>query len=135
MNYKIFLLVLSSILFLSHTVVCQNSKDVSENRAPSDRSNKVFTLKRSSKRKSAIDKDIEKRAKKSASRKGVFGTEHDAHEDFEKRMKKVGRENMKEERLMKKPRYSDPTYFGHKKKPKIRPVGKKKVCKECGLKH
>jgi len=36
---------------------------------------------------------------------------------------------------MKKPQYSDPTYFGHKKKPKKRPPGKKKFCKECGIYH
>ena len=36
---------------------------------------------------------------------------------------------------MEKPQYSDPTYFGHKKPPKKRPVGKKKFCKECGMSH
>lgn len=35
----------------------------------------------------------------------------------------------------KKPQYSDPTYFGHKKKPKKRPVGKRKFCHECGIVH
>ena len=36
---------------------------------------------------------------------------------------------------MEKPQYSDPSYFGHKKKPKKRPPGKKKFCKECGMYH
>jgi len=39
------------------------------------------------------------------------------------------------EKEMQKPQYSDPTYFGHKRKPKKRPPGKKKLCKECGIKH
>ncbi|MCY4418368.1 MAG: hypothetical protein OXB93_00780 [Cytophagales bacterium] len=33
------------------------------------------------------------------------------------------------------PRYTDPEYFGHKKKPEKRPVGKKKYCEECGIVH
>jgi len=36
---------------------------------------------------------------------------------------------------MEKPQYKDPLYFGHKKKPKKRPPGKQKYCKECGMKH
>ena len=36
---------------------------------------------------------------------------------------------------MLKPQYSDPTYFGHKKKPKKRKPGKRKFCKECGIVH
>ena len=38
-------------------------------------------------------------------------------------------------RKMKKPQYSDPSYFGHKRKPKKRPVGKRKYCKECEIVH
>jgi len=38
-------------------------------------------------------------------------------------------------RKMRKPQYSDPSYFGHKHKPKIRPVGKRKFCQECGIVH
>jgi len=36
---------------------------------------------------------------------------------------------------LEKPQYSDPMYFGHKKKPKKRPPGKKKFCKECQMWH
>ena len=49
-------------------------------------------------------------------------------EDNAKRKKKIARK-------MKKPQYSDPTYLGHKRKPKKRPVGKRKFCKECGIEH
>lgn len=36
---------------------------------------------------------------------------------------------------MEKPQYSDPSYFGHKKKPKKNRIAKKKFCKECGIRH
>lgn len=41
----------------------------------------------------------------------------------------------KEAKMAEDPQYSDPSYFGHKKKPKKRPVGKRKLCKECGIVH
>jgi len=56
-------------------------------------------------------------------------------EEFEKRMVANAKKNQKIAKEMKKPQYSDPTYFGHKKKPKKRPQGKKKFCKECGIFH
>ncbi len=55
--------------------------------------------------------------------------------EFEDRMNAVALDKKKKERAMKKPQYSDPSYFGHKRKPKKRPPGKKKYCKECGLYH
>ena len=56
-------------------------------------------------------------------------------EEYEKRMVKNAKKNEKMAKEMKKPQYSDPTYFGHKKKPKKRPAGKKKFCKECQMYH
>ncbi|MEN7550247.1 hypothetical protein AAG747_20175 [Rapidithrix thailandica] len=41
----------------------------------------------------------------------------------------------KRAKQMDKPQYSNPMYFGHKKKPKKRPLGKQKLCKECGIRH
>lgn len=55
--------------------------------------------------------------------------------EFRARLQKVYKQKAKEERLAEKPRYKDPTYFGHKKKPKKRPVGKQKFCKVCKIKH
>ncbi len=55
--------------------------------------------------------------------------------EFQQRMKENAKENRREARLMKKPQYSDPLYFGHKKKPKKRKNGKRKLCKECGIVH
>ncbi|MDW7690978.1 hypothetical protein R9C00_20515 [Flammeovirgaceae bacterium SG7u.111] len=48
---------------------------------------------------------------------------------------KTKRQMRKEARLAKKPQYNDAMYFGHKKKPKKRPPGKRKMCKECGMVH
>jgi hypothetical protein len=45
----------------------------------------------------------------------------------EKKEKKITRNPSKD--------YSIAPYFGHKRPPKIRPVGKRKVCKVCGVTH
>ncbi len=60
---------------------------------------------------------------------------YEEQEAFEKRMKAVARQKKKEARLASKPQAANVEYFGHKKPPKKRPVGKKKFCKECGIKH
>lgn len=56
-------------------------------------------------------------------------------EEYEKRMEANAKKYKKMEKEMKKPQYSDPTYFGHKKPPKKRPPGKKKFCKVCRMWH
>jgi hypothetical protein len=56
-------------------------------------------------------------------------------QEYRLRMEKVAEQRRKQEKEMRKPQYSDPSYFGHKKKPKIRPVGKRKFCHECGIVH
>lgn len=56
-------------------------------------------------------------------------------EEYEKRMVQNARKNEKMAKEMQKPQYSDPTYFGHKKKPKKRPADKKKFCNECKMYH
>ena len=55
--------------------------------------------------------------------------------EFEKRMQANAKMERKKAREMQKPQYSDPSYFGHKRKPKKRPVGKRKFCKECSIVH
>lgn len=55
--------------------------------------------------------------------------------DFWDRMEANAKEKKKIAKKMEKPQYSDPMYFGHKKKPKKRPIGKRKFCKECGIVH
>ena len=61
--------------------------------------------------------------------------EANAVKEYQQRMKQNSRKYNKIERIKDRPQYSDPTYFGHKKKPKKRPVGKRKFCKECGIVH
>ncbi len=58
-----------------------------------------------------------------------------AVQEYQQRMKQNARKYNKIERQKLKPQYSDPSYFGHKRKPKKRPVGKRKFCKECGIVH
>jgi hypothetical protein len=58
-----------------------------------------------------------------------------AREKFYERMEQLEKEQRKNEKLMEKPQYSDPSYFGHKRPPKKRPPGKMKFCKECRIRH
>jgi ABC-type oligopeptide transport system ATPase subunit len=55
--------------------------------------------------------------------------------EYQKRMKANVKKHKVIARKMKKPQYSDPSYFGHKRKPKKREVGKRKYCKECEIVH
>ncbi|MEL7148295.1 MAG: hypothetical protein AAFO69_18115, partial [Bacteroidota bacterium] len=64
-----------------------------------------------------------------------FKTSADMREEYEDRMKANMKKARKEGRMSKKPQYSDPSYFGHKRPPKKRPPGKKKFCKECHIVH
>lgn len=56
-------------------------------------------------------------------------------EEQQQRMAANARMRKKMLREMEKPRYSDPSYFGHKKPPVKNPPGKKKFCAECGMWH
>ncbi|UXP32453.1 hypothetical protein N6H18_00490 [Reichenbachiella agarivorans] len=68
--------------------------------------------------------------------KKVFRQKEDqALKDYEILMKQNKKKYKKQAKEMEKPQYSDPSYFGHKKPPKKRPLGKRKMCKECGIVH
>lgn len=67
--------------------------------------------------------------------KSTGSLEAKAIEEYKQRMKQNARKYNKIDRQKDKPQYSDPSYFGHKRKPKKRPVGKRKFCKECGIVH
>ena len=76
------------------------------------------------------------RKKHKRNRKGSFAWQlEQKKKEYEKRMIANVKKHNKEARLMQKPQYSDPSYFGHKRKPKKRPVGKRRLCKECGIIH
>ncbi|MEM7106605.1 MAG: hypothetical protein AAF519_00170 [Bacteroidota bacterium] len=81
------------------------------------------------------EKRMVKKAKKSSYRAAYHKNLNQKVKDFEGRMKANAKEDRKLARKMRKPQYSDPSYFGHKRKPKKRPVGKRKFCKECSRVH
>lgn len=56
-------------------------------------------------------------------------------DEYEDRMKANAKAHKKAAKEMEKPQYSDQSYFGHKRPPKKRPLGKRKFCKECGIVH
>lgn len=72
--------------------------------------------------------------KKSVKQKDKTGR-YDAQQEFYARMAEVQKNRIKSEKMMEKPQYSDPMYFGHRRPPKKRAPGKMKFCKECGIKH
>jgi hypothetical protein len=72
---------------------------------------------------------------KKGNSKAYQRTHADLVKEAEERQVDNAKRREKEAKLAEKPQYSDPTYFGHKKKPKKRPVGKRKLCKECGIVH
>ena len=55
--------------------------------------------------------------------------------EFYQRIKANAKTDRVMTRKMKNPQYSDPLYFGHKRKPIKRPVGRRKFCKECRIVH
>lgn len=69
------------------------------------------------------------------SKNSAFSTAEQAREAYEERMKENAKRYKKEAKLAEKPQYSDPSYFGHKRKPKKRKLSKRKLCKECGIVH
>ncbi|EMR02332.1 hypothetical protein [Cesiribacter andamanensis] len=72
---------------------------------------------------------------KKANSKVYQRTHADLVKEAEQRQEANAKRREKEAKLAEKPQYSDPSYFGHKKKPKKRAVGKRKLCKECGIVH
>lgn len=55
--------------------------------------------------------------------------------EYKQRLAAQTRKHRDLERRLQKRRFRDPTYFGHKRKPKRRKAGKKRLCKECGIIH
>jgi hypothetical protein len=80
------------------------------------------------------DEDYVPEKKSKAKSKGRKAT-HNAMDAHEARMKEVVKEHRKAEKERMKPQYSDPSYFGHKRKPKKHKPGKMKFCKECEIRH
>jgi hypothetical protein len=73
-----------------------------------------------------------KKNKTSASAKITYDN---AEEEFYDRMEALEKTRRKNEKMMDRPQYSDPMYFGHKNPPKKHKPGKMKFCKVCGIRH
>lgn len=72
---------------------------------------------------------------KKSKRKNSHGPTYESQSEYEDRMRATVKDKRKAEREMEKPQYSDPTYFGHKRKPKKRSPKNMRYCKECGIRH
>ena len=75
---------------------------------------------------------------KTAKRKKKFEATYEARNEYKDRMEKNWKQREKDEKNFSGERKADksqPPYFGYKRPPKIRPQGKRKYCKVCGIKH
>jgi hypothetical protein len=72
-----------------------------------------------------------RKVKKSKSNKVTYSLEQQYYD----RVLAVAKERKKAEKIMQKPQYSDPMYFGHKRPPKKRSAKKMRYCSECGIRH
>lgn len=80
-----------------------------------------------------------RKASRKASRKPSMsasrGPTYGLVEEYYERMEAVAKARKKAARIMEKPQYSNPLYFGHKRPPKKRKPSKMKFCKVCGIRH
>ena len=78
------------------------------------------------------ERELAKHTRKRAESKGPT---YNAEQDYYDRVEAFAKTQRKNEKMMMRPQYSDPSYFGHKRPPKKRPPHKMKFCKECGIRH
>jgi hypothetical protein len=62
-------------------------------------------------------------------------TNIDLQREYYERVEAVMKARKKMARIMRKPQYSNPMYFGHKRPPKKHSPKKMKYCRECGIRH
>lgn len=60
---------------------------------------------------------------------------HTAQYEFYKRVEKAARDKQRILKKLAKPQFSNPAYFGHKKKPKKRPPHRMRYCSDCHIRH
>ena len=60
---------------------------------------------------------------------------HTAQYEFYNRVELAAKEKQRLLKILSKRQFSDPTYFGHKRKPKRRVPHKMKFCHECHIRH
>ena len=132
---KLLLIVLPLISLASMTTYGQDKKKqapVKENTVQKDNS---FSPVEEGSAVVAPNKNSKKKKKKKSTRAQYEITMEQKVLEFEERMEANAKAYKKQQKEMQKPQYSDPSYFGHKRKPKIRKLGKRKFCKECGIVH
>ena len=111
--------VFFSILFMTsilHSIIAQSSRDIDNSANSSTQKKKSVKIFKSGKNNS-------------------FKTQEEGKKVYEDRMKQAAKDIKKSIRLLKKPQYSDKSYFGHKRPPKKRPLSRRKLCKVCGIVH
>ena len=60
---------------------------------------------------------------------------HTPEYEFYARIEKIAKEKKKLVKILSRPQYSNPLYFGHKRPPKKNEPHKRRYCKECGIRH
>ena len=102
---------------------------------PNSTSRSPYAEEKQEAKRTSKGKKKKRSKKKNKKNNPLYQTLDEAREQFWDRQEKLAKERRKRAKKMEKPQYSDPTYFGHKRKPKIRPLHKRKLCKECGIVH
>jgi hypothetical protein len=75
------------------------------------------------------------KVKEHKQKKKSGGITYNSQKEYEARMADRAKTYRYNERMLMKPQYANPAYFGHKHKPKRHAAGKLKYCKECGIRH
>ena len=60
---------------------------------------------------------------------------HTAQYEFYKRVEQAAKDKQRILKQLAKPQFSNPAYFGHKRKPKKRPPHRMRYCSECHIRH
>ena len=95
---RAFFFILLMISTLS-SIFAQNSRDVDNSAETSSQNKKSIKVFKSGKN-------------------SFFKTQKEGKEEYEDRMKQVAKDKKKSVKILKKPQYSDKSYFGHKRPPK-----------------
>lgn len=80
--------------------------------------------------------------KKFYSPRQVKSSKHKKHKvtrtakyEFYERVERAAKDRQRALKKLSKPQFSNPTYFGHKHKPKKRKPHKMRLCNECHIRH
>jgi hypothetical protein len=60
---------------------------------------------------------------------------HTAQYEFYKRVEQAAKDKQRILKKLSRPQFSNPAYFGHKRKPKKRPPHRMRYCSECHIRH